>query len=200
LKKPIAIRDRLKIVNKEPDPSEPEDPKAIYVPANMAFGTGEHATTAGCLRLLADIAPKSGVWNFLDAGTGTGILGIAAAKLGAAQVSAFDFDPTAIRIAKANARLNKIRNMKLFRADVLKPKHQPVAIFDIIAANLYSDLFRKAAPNLWRQLRPNGSMIISGVMRDQIEPVIQAVQDLKGEIRLIRKRGKWVTILAERRR
>jgi ribosomal protein L11 methyltransferase len=193
-KKPISIRNRLKIVNGDPDPSAPSDPKTIYIPANMAFGTGEHATTAGCLRLLADIAPHSGAWTLLDAGTGTGILAIAAAKLGALQVSGFDFDATAIRIAKQNARLNEIRNVRLFRADVLK--HTSEELFDIIAANLYSDLFHKAAPNLWSQLRPGGSMIISGVMRDQIQVVVRAVQDLDGEIRIIRERGKWVTILA----
>src|SRR6476661_1005142 len=96
LKKPISIRGRLSIVNNEPLSGVASDLRTIYIPANLAFGTGEHATTAGCLRLLTDIAPKSGGWEFLDAGTGTGILAIAALRLGASRVLAFDFDPTAI--------------------------------------------------------------------------------------------------------
>jgi len=195
-KRPISIRNRLKIVNGEPDPSKRSDPKAIYIPANLAFGTGEHATTVGCLRLLADIAPKSGLWTFLDAGTGTGILGIVAVRLGAKRAIGFDFDQTAIRIAKGNARLNKIRNLELFRADVLK--YQPEELFDIVAANLYSDLFCKAASNLWGSLRPGGSMIISGVMREQIEIVVQSVNNLSGKIRILRIRGKWATLLVDK--
>ena len=83
LKKPISIRGRLRIVNEEPVPGAARDLSTIYIPPNLAFGTGEHATTAGCLRLLTDIAPKTADWNFLDAGTGTGILAIAAFRLGA---------------------------------------------------------------------------------------------------------------------
>src|ERR1700758_4170392 len=108
LKKPISIRGRLRIVNDEPKSGAPCDLGTIYIPANLAFGTGEHATTAGCLRLLTDIAPKTGDWDFLDAGTGTGILAIAALRLGAKRAMAFDFDATAIRVAKANAHLNKV--------------------------------------------------------------------------------------------
>jgi ribosomal protein L11 methyltransferase len=195
-KEPISIRNRLKIVNGKPNPSKHSDSKVIYIPANLAFGTGKHTTTAGCLRLLVDIAPLSGSWTLLDAGTGTGILGIAAVRLGAKQVIGFDFDPTAIRIAKENVRLNKIRNLKLFRADVLK--YQPKKLLNIVVANLYSDIFYKAAPNLWRALRPGGSMIISGVMRDQIETVVQAVNKLSGKIRILRIHGKWATLLADK--
>jgi ribosomal protein L11 methyltransferase len=196
LKKPISIRGRLRIVNSEPSSSAPLDIKTIYIPANLAFGTGEHATTAGCLRLLADIAPRRGDWDFLDAGTGTGILAIAASRLGAKRVLAFDFDATAIRVAKANARLNKLQIAKIFRADVLS--YAPEGLFDIVAANLYSDLFRKAAYNLWPALKPLGKLIVSGLTRDQVENVANQIRAIGGEIELKRTRGKWVTLLAAR--
>jgi ribosomal protein L11 methyltransferase len=195
-KRPISIRNRLKIVRMEPDPNKTTDSKAIYIPANLAFGTGEHATTAGCLRLLVDIAPQSGAWTLLDAGTGTGILAIAAERLGAKRAIGFDFDATAIRIAKQNARMNRTQNVKFHRADVLK--HTAGEFFDIVTANLYSDLFRQAAKNLWASLRSGGSMIISGVMRDQIETVVQAVNDLGGKISVVRVRGKWAVLLAHK--
>jgi ribosomal protein L11 methyltransferase len=196
LKKPISIRGRLRIVNGQPAPGASLDIKTIYIPANLAFGTGEHATTASCLRLLTDIAPKRDDWDFLDAGTGTGILAIAASRLGAKRVLAFDFDATAIRVAKANARLNKSRDVKIFRADALS--YVPEGQFDIIAANLYSDLFRKAASNLWPALKPLGRLIVSGLTRDQVENVARRIRELKGEVALKRTRGKWVTLLANR--
>jgi ribosomal protein L11 methyltransferase len=193
LKKPISIRGRMRIVNDEPT-SGALEAGTIYIPANLAFGTGEHATTAGCLRMLADIAPKTEEWNFLDAGTGTGILAIAACKLGAAKVLAFDVDATAVRIAKANALANRVKGVRVVRADVLK--HRPEESFDIVAANLYSELFRSAAPNLWPAIKPNGRIIVSGIMRDQIEPVVQTIREMQGQIEATRIRGKWVTILA----
>ena len=74
--------------------------------------------------------------------------------------SAFDFDATAIRVAKANAHLNRADGLKLFRADVLK--YRPEGSFDVVAANLYGDLFRKAASRLWPAIKPRGRLIIFG--------------------------------------
>ncbi len=197
LKKPISIRGRLRIINDEPAPGKVCDSGTIYIPANLAFGTGEHATTAGCLRLLADIAPKTGDWKFLDAGTGTGILAIAALRLGAKRVLAFDSDATALRVAKRNAHLNSAAGLIiLFRADVLK--YHPEESFDVVAANLYGDLFRKAASRLWSAIKPRGSLIISGLMRDQVEQVHEKIHELHGQIEIKRIRGKWVTLLARR--
>jgi ribosomal protein L11 methyltransferase len=196
LKKPISIRGRLRIVNEEPVPGGARDLSTIYIPANLAFGTGDHATTAGCLRMLTDIAPKTGDWSFLDAGTGTGILAIAALRLGAKTVLAFDFDPTAIRVAKSNALLNEANGLRLVRADVLK--YQPEGTFDVVAANLYGELFRKAASRLWPAIKPQGRMIISGVMLDQVASVTEKIQELRGQIEIKRTRGKWVTMLAKR--
>ena len=197
LRKPISIRGRLRIVNSEPNPgTSPDTKRTIYIPANLAFGTGEHATTACCLRLLTDIAPRTGDWDFLDAGTGTGILAIAASRLGAKRILAFDVDPTAIRVAKANARLNSANALKIFRADVLA--YAPEGRFDIVAANLYSDLFRKAAPHLWRTLKPLGKLIVSGLTRDQVENATERIRELGGRVGLKRTRGKWVTLLAHR--
>lgn len=192
-KRPISIRGRLLIVNDEPSSA---DPNTIYIPANLAFGTGEHATTAGCLRLLTDIAPKGSDWGFLDAGTGTGILAIAASRLGAKRVLGFDSDATSVRVAKANAHLNKVRGLKLFRADVLK--YQPEGSFDIVAANLYSDLLRKAAPRLWSAIRPRGRLIMSGLTLDQVGPVTEKMSEFCGRIEATRVRGKWVTLLVQR--
>jgi ribosomal protein L11 methyltransferase len=195
LKKPISIRGLLRIVNFEPAAGTLES-NTIYIPANLAFGTGEHATTAGCLRLLADIAPKTGPWSFFDAGTGSGILAIAACKLGASEVLALDDDATAVRIARENASMNRVKGLRVIRANVLK--YRPDKTFDIVAANLYSKLFRSAAPNLWPAIKLSGRIIVSGVMRDQLQSVTEVIDALKGKIESTRVRGKWVTILARR--
>ena len=111
-------------------------------------------------------------------------------------VVAFDFDATAIRVAKANALLNKTAGLKLFRADVLK--YSPEGKFDVVAANLYGELFRKAASRLWPAMKPRGRFIISGLMRDQVQYVSEKIHELHGYIEMKRTRGKWVTMLAKR--
>ena len=99
---PINVRGKLLVVTSvaERDAASGKRP-ALLVPAGMAFGTGEHATTATCLRLLADIAAERAGqrWEMLDLGCGSGILALAAALLGAARVEAYDFDPACVRMS-----------------------------------------------------------------------------------------------------
>jgi ribosomal protein L11 methyltransferase len=198
LKKPISIRGRLFIQNDEPQPDSVLDPNTIHIPASLAFGTGDHATTAGCLRLLVDIAPQKSSWSFLDAGTGTGILSIAAKKLGADRVVAFDFDPVAIRLAKANARMNRVKEISFQVADALR--FRSPARFDIVAANLYAELFCTAARPLWRALKSSGSLILSGILRDQEKTIEEVVHRLGGTICCRRRRGKWMTMEVRKER
>ncbi len=193
-RKPISIRGRLRISNRAP--IGPIDQKTLYVPASMAFGTGEHATTSGCLRMLVDSAPRHNSWSFLDVGTGTGILAFAAHRLGANPVAALDSDPTSIQVARDNARLNQISNVEFFVADALL--YRAARSYDFVAANLYSHLFCRAARRLWALVSSGGLLIISGIMRDQLQTVNAAVQELKGLVLHQRTRGKWVTLLVRK--
>jgi ribosomal protein L11 methyltransferase len=197
-KKPIPIRGRLRIVNFEPETDKIADPDVIFVPASLAFGTGEHATTAGCLRLLCDIIPRDQAgWSFLDVGTGTGILALAAAKLGAGRVDAMDADAVAVRTAKKNARLNGLsRKIHIWRQDVLK--FQPESAYDVVAANLYSVLLRQALPRLVKAARKGGFFIFSGILRDQQAEVTDWVKVIGLELQETRSRGKWTTLLARK--
>jgi len=198
-KRPISIRGRLKILNREPGTDRPTRPQHLYLPAGLAFGTGDHATTASCLRFLCDIAPKSGEWQMLDAGTGAGILAIAAAKLGASHVDAFDLDPTAVRTARQNARLNELQTrIRFWKQDVLCFVPKPA--YQIVTANLYSDLLRQSAVRLGRALLPDGHLIVSGLMRDQVDPIRKLLEAKGTPVLLIRARGKWVTLLAQKAR
>ena len=198
-KKPIPIRGRLRIVNLEPEAGQTLDGDVIFVPASLAFGTGEHATTAGCLRLLCDIVPADQTgWTFLDAGTGTGILALAAAKLGADRIDAFDADAIAVRTAKQNARLNGLSGkLRIWRQDVLK--FQPESVYDVVTANLYSVLLRQSLPKLVKAARKDGFLIFSGILRDQEAEVKEWLREKKLDLQESRRRGKWTTILARKR-
>jgi ribosomal protein L11 methyltransferase len=196
-KRPISIRGKLLIFNREPGNDRPIPHHHLYLPAGLAFGTGDHASTAGCLRLLCDIAPKSGGWQMLDAGTGAGILAIAAAKLGASHVDAFDLDPTAVRTAKQNAKLNELTiKIRFWEQDVLS--FAPKLCYDIITANLYSELLGQCATKICQALRSNGHLIASGIMRHQVTPIRQLLEKSGTKVLLTRARGKWVTLLAQK--
>ncbi len=194
-REPIAIRDRFLIVDREPEDRaalETGGRQLLLVPAAMAFGTGDHATTASCLRLLCDLAPKEGRWSFLDLGTGSGILAIAARKLGAKPVEGCDFDPHAVRTAKENIALNGAAPLPVYQRDVLcwQPKKQ----WDFVAANLFSEVLIAAAPTILAALRPGGVLILSGILRTQEGDVVQAFRALGITFEKTVRKGKWVTL------
>jgi ribosomal protein L11 methyltransferase len=198
-KKPIPIRGKLRIVNRDPEPAETAAADIIYVPAGLAFGTGEHATTAGCLRLLCDIiGRRPGGWSFLDVGTGTGILALAAVKLGAGQVHAFDADAVAVRTAKQNSRLNGLsKKVRIWRQDILQ--FEPDSTYDVIAANLYSVLLRQALPRLVKAGSHRSLFIFSGILRGQAAEVKDWLKRSALEVNEARSRGKWTTLLAQQK-
>ena len=194
----ISIRGRLRIHSDTASlAGDPQPDRAILLPAGMAFGTGDHATTATCLRLLCDIAPSlSPNWTSLDAGTGTGILAIAAEKLGAASVEAFDFDPVCIRVAKENVHANRCKKIDLSVADAQRVGKFQKA--DVVLANLYSELLIASSPGLLKKLRPDGWFIFSGVLKTQIAEVCTALQNLGLAKPKVVTRGKWCAGIARK--
>jgi ribosomal protein L11 methyltransferase len=167
-----------------------ETPRLV-IPASMAFGTGEHATTAMALHLLEELTrPWKRGWSLTDLGTGSGILPLAAKRFGAGCVVGIDIDPTAISMAKLNARLNKIRGATFQLADVRKWK--PAQKKHVIVANLYSDLLVEILPKLKR----SDWLILSGILRSQEIEFLCALLRNKVEIISIKRRGKWIAILA----
>jgi len=165
----------------------------IIIPASLAFGTGEHATTAMSLRFLEQLTCcwKPG-WSLADLGTGSGILALAAKCFGAGQVVGIDNDPVAISVAKSNVRLNKIRGASFQLGDV--HKWNPAQQTDVITANLYSDLLIEIVP----KLRGGGWLILSGILRSQQDELGRVLQRNHLDIINMRHRGKWVAILARR--
>jgi ribosomal protein L11 methyltransferase len=170
----------------------------LLIPAGMAFGTGDHATTAMCLRQLLKRG-QGKRWRLLDLGTGSGILALAAAGQGH-EVTAMDFDPESIRTARANQALNTIRGkLHWVRADVTTWEPAGTSLpFDLITANLFSALLQKSLPKMKRWLRPGAEMILSGILRTQSDDVLQTLSRLKLEVVQILRKGKWVCLIVRK--
>jgi ribosomal protein L11 methyltransferase len=195
--RPLRIGSRL-IVNRGPL-SKSKGTRTIVIPAEAAFGTGDHATTAMCLRMLERLTRKRpSRWSVLDAGTGSGILAIAASCFGANPIIAIDNDPRACAIARRNANANGIRNIKFRTGDVLTRKLP--GKFDIITANLYSEILIAALPAWRRALAPDGWLILSGVLRNQERTLAASLRRNGFAARETGRRGKWIALLASHAR
>jgi ribosomal protein L11 methyltransferase len=166
----------------------------LFIPAGAAFGTGQHATTALCLGMLQRVARNlKGGWTMVDLGTGTGILALAAKMLGATSVVAIDSDPVAISTAEENAKRNRINGVKFKRADATTWKF-PKNV-DVVTANLFSELLIKILPGISQ----SSWLIISGLLREQEKTVVRAMRRNLVDLIEVRRRGKWVAILAKSR-
>lgn len=191
--KPLRIGSRL-VVTRTGGAND-EKPRSIAIPAETAFGTGEHATTAMCLRILERITRKRRPgWSMLDAGTGSGILAIAASCLGANRIVAIENDPMASAVARRNAKANEVHNIEFRTGDVLKQRFQ--GRFDIITANLYSEILIAALEGWSRFLASGGCLILSGILRAQEDSVVAALRRNKFAVEASKRRGKWVALLA----
>jgi ribosomal protein L11 methyltransferase len=200
LPKPLKIRDVF-LVSAESDPKKikalaAENPKRelIVIPPEMAFGTGDHATTSTCLRFLVDIAGerKATKWSAADLGTGTGLLAIAARKLGATEVWGCDFDPFAVAVAKRNAERNGTPEIVMKDQDVLKWKPRKSG-YDVVTANLFSTVLIVAWPVIAKSLAKGGDLVVSGILATQAWDVFEAAAKHGLGFSKIIKKGKWVT-------
>jgi ribosomal protein L11 methyltransferase len=161
---PIRISDRLWIV---PTWHEPTDPKAINIALDpgLAFGTGSHPTTRLCLRWLdRNIAGRESV---LDYGCGSGILAIAAMKLGAGSAVGVDVDTQAVQASRDNAAANKVE------ADFYLPDGIAPAQYDVVVANILTNPLRALAPLLASAAKPGGRIVLSGILAEQANDVMR---------------------------
>ncbi len=148
----------------------------IEIEAALAFGTGHHGTTRGCLLLLDHVLKTRRPRRLLDLGTGTGVLAIAAAKAGRRAVLASDIDPPSVAVARDNARLNGVGNLvHAIRATGLAaPDFARAGPFDLVLANILANPLRQLARPLTQHLAPSGLVILSGLLTHQARAVIAA--------------------------
>ena len=176
----------------------------LSYPAGLAFGTGNHATTATCLRMIADFAQDRGKrptepWSFLDLGCGSGILCAAAKALGASEVLGVDFDEMAVRTARRLAAGNGLERSALVEGDVLKWNPGRNQAYDLIAANLFHDVLIEIFSSLPGWLKADGGLVVSGILRGQESDCLAAGEKAGFEFGRIVRKGKWSSALARLR-
>lgn len=154
----------------------PANKLAIEIEAALAFGTGHHGTTRGCLLLLDHVLKAYQPRRVLDLGTGTGVLGIAAAKALKIGVLASDIDPPSVKVAQENARLNETGNfVQVIRATGFSaPGFAQRGPFDLVLANILANPLRQLATPMARHLAPGALVILSGLLTPQARSVIAA--------------------------
>lgn len=140
----------------------------IVIDPGLSFGTGQHPTTRFCLGQLAAARRPQSRQSFLDVGTGSGILAIAAAKLGYRPVRALDFDRAAVRAARQNAKKNAV-TVAVTRQDITAMAGP--GQYDVVCANLTADLLENCAGKLTRSVKPGGLLVLAGILRVQIDSV-----------------------------
>jgi ribosomal protein L11 methyltransferase len=163
----------------------------------MAFGTGLHPTTRLCLAGIERLADDGRIQGraVLDVGCGSGILAIAAARLGAERILAVDTDPIAVEATTANARRNRVMQRVRARVGSLPSREGP---FDVVLANLIASLLVSLAPALRDELAPSGTLLASGIFVDRAPEVRAALEAAALTVRETTSEGDWVALEAMR--
>lgn len=168
--------------------------EAIQLTPGMAFGTGTHATTKSCLVLLEGLIRRPTQGGLLDVGTGSGILAIAGAKLGAEAVTAVEVDPVALAVARKNAKINGVVSKIVFRKTIPSRFR-----YRWVVANMTAPVLIELSEVLVRSVAPGGNLILSGILAREWADVLGSYRTQLNLLRKIRK-GEWITLLLEKRK
>ncbi|WP_410254950.1 50S ribosomal protein L11 methyltransferase [Bacillus anthracis] len=190
---PVQISDTFTIVPtwEEYTPSSPEE-KIIELDPGMAFGTGTHPTTTMCIRALEKTVQPGD--TIIDVGTGSGVLSIAAAKLGASSVQAYDLDPVAVESAEMNVRLNKTDDVvSVGQNSLLEGIEGPV---DLIVANLLAEIILLFPEDAARVVKSGGLFITSGIIAAKEKVISEALEKAGFTIEEVLRMEDWVAIIA----
>jgi ribosomal protein L11 methyltransferase len=164
----------------------------VVLDPGLSFGTGQHATTRFCLEQIVAARRPGTAQSLLDVGTGSGILAIAAARLGYAPVEGFDCDPEAVRIARANARGNGVSaETRLWRQDLACLPLRRSTTFDVVCANLTADLLAAHRVRLLGRLAPEGVLILAGILAAEFAALRRAYERAGLRLMVRRRQGEW---------
>lgn len=171
-----------------------EDEVVIELDPGAAFGTGTHATTSMCIKELETLVKPDDV--VFDIGTGSGILSIISAKLGARDIQAVDYDDSVLKIVEENLEQNHVENIvSVAQSDLMQNVHGKA---NLVIANIIADIIIRLFPQLDEHLEPNGTLLTSGIIEDRIDDVINAGQE-NGFAVVKRKENKgWACITFKR--
>lgn len=188
---PVKVGNRIVIKPSWEEYKSSQDEIIIELDPGMAFGTGTHHTTAMCLKALENlITPGTEVF---DVGTGSGILAIAAAKLGAKSIRAVDLDAVATKVAKENIAINNETDaIEVAEGDLLTGFTGKA---DIVIANIIADVIKRLLEDITLRLKPNGILLASGIIKERAEE-IETVAESKGlTVESVMEEGGWVAMI-----
>lgn len=187
--RPIEIGSRLLLKPSWSKLQPRKGQEIVVLDPGLSFGTGQHPTTHFCLHQLVACRRPGESQSLLDLGTGSGILAIAAARLGYAPVVALDVDPEAVRVARANARRNGVGNrIRFLHQDLRRLSARSPGKFSIVCANLISNLLVEHKQKLINRLQPEGILILAGILRSEF-PSVQCAYEAAG-LRLTASRAE----------
>ena len=171
------------------------DGHVVRIDPGPAFGTGQHPTTRMCLEAM-EKAPLPELWTLLDVGTGSGILAIYGVKLGAGRVAAIDIDPEAIRWAERNIELNDLSGVIDLSS---RPLEKWKDKFSLVTANLILGVILELIPHFSRVLAPDGRLVLSGILRDQVKKVEGGLSEYGFDKDLVLYKEEWACLIAKGR-
>ena len=195
---PQKVGKRFWITPPWVDPPATKRRQVITIEPGMAFGTGTHATTRGCLEFLEEAIGSLAEEPItaLDVGTGSGILAIALAKMGASRVTALDSDPVALKAAQVNVRRNRVsRAVRLSNSGLGTVKES----FMIVVANLTAETLVDLAPLLQRRVSAGGYLILSGILKPKAAEVVRSFCPHHFMLARQAAHREWVTLLLKKR-
>lgn len=189
---PLHVGGRLWVLPPWEEP--PSGAIAVVIEPGMAFGTGGHATTALCLEGILEILDRRAGASVLDVGCGSGILGIAAAKLGAGRVEMIDNDPVAVEVAKENTEANGCSAIETSA----RPVEDVAESFELVIANILAGTLVELAAPIAARVAPGGDLLLSGILAPQAADVRAAYEARGLTLRELRHQGEWALVWMER--
>lgn len=164
----------------------------VVLDPGLSFGTGHHPTTEFCLRHLAAARQTGEKQSFLDIGTGSGILAIAAVKLGYCPVHAFDFDAAAVRVARDNAQRNEVTTqVRITRVDVTRLRSRTTRRYDLVCANLISTLLIAERRRIAARVNGSGLLVVAGILKSEFQNVQMAYEQLGFRLVASKSEREW---------
>ncbi|EOR26186.1 MULTISPECIES: 50S ribosomal protein L11 methyltransferase [Clostridium] len=190
--KPTKVGEKIVVKPIWEEYQEQGDEKVIELDPGMAFGTGTHETTRMCIQSLEEYVKADS--TVFDVGCGSGILAIAAAKLGAKMAVGVDLDPVAVESAKENVGYNNLDNIQILYGNLVEVIDGKA---DIVVANIIAEVICILTEDVKRVLKDNGYFITSGIIHDRVEMVTKKLEETGFEVIEINKDGEWNCIVAK---
>ncbi|WP_346878649.1 MULTISPECIES: 50S ribosomal protein L11 methyltransferase [unclassified Clostridium] len=191
--KPAKVGEHIVVKPTWEDYEEKPGEVVVELDPGMAFGTGTHETTRMCIKALEK--KVKGDTTVFDIGTGSGILSIAAAKLGAKHVVGVDLDPVAVESAKKNLEFNKVNNIEILYGDLMEVVEGKA---NIVVANILADIIMFLSEGVRAFIEDEGYFIASGILNTQRDKIADKLKTLNFIIEEVMEDGEWICIIAKK--